>query len=828
MNTRNVMKALTVALLLSSGAHAQFQISGTVKDAKGIPIEGASVQVLQHHAASLTNGQGKYVLKDIENGKIEVVAKLLGYSPERKVIEVSGNQSVNFVLHSTVYQQEAIDILGVRATEETPTTYTNYDAKEIEKVNYGQDLPYLLRSMPSAVVSSDAGAGVGYTGYRIRGVDPTRTNVTVNGIPINDAESQGVFWVNMPDFATSISSMQVQRGVGTSSNGAGAFGASINIETNQLHRKAYAVLDNSYGSFNTIKNSVSAGTGLLGGKFTLDARLSRIVSDGYIDRASSNLKSFYLAGACHGKQSTLRLIVFSGKEKTYQAWNGVPESRLYGDKNEMVAYAARNGLDAQETKELLSSGRNYNYYTYDNQTDNYQQDHFQLHYDWRINTNWKLKAALHFTRGRGYYESYKKDEDFSTYNFTPLEVNGDTVSSMNLINQDWLDNYFGGGIFYVRYTNHKGLNVTLGGGLNQYYGKHYEYVIWAQYMENHKKNQKYYTNDATKWDGNAYLKATYKLGDFVLYGDAQYRYINYQFLGIDNNAGAIVNFPETADYSFFNPKIGLSYLINQHHSLYASYAIAHREPVRDDFRENTANHRPRPETLYDLEVGYHFDKLNKEKQTGGFLNADVYYMSYQNQLILTGEINDVGGYTRTNVDKSYRLGLELEGGYQPLKQLGFTANLSLSQNKIIDFVEYVDSYDNSWNVIPQTAIHHGTTDMAFAPSVIGGLAVNYRPFKGFLVSWMHKYVGEQFLDNTSNDTRTIPGFYISHVTVSYSFSAAFFKEITIGAKVENLFNRMYASNGYTFSYLVGNTRTQENFYFPQAGRNYSIRLLLKF
>lgn len=828
MKTRNVVKALTVALLLSQCANAQFQITGTVKNENGTPIEGVSVHVLHRNKGDLTDSSGKYVLKSVQPGEIEVVAQLIGYKPKQRTLKLTADSHLNFVMESTVYKQNAVDVLGVRATDKTPTTYRNYDAKEIEKENYGQDLPYLLRTMPSTVVTSDAGAGVGYTGFRIRGVDPTRTNVTVNGIPVNDAESQGVFWVNMPDFSSSISSMQVQRGVGTSSNGAGAFGASINIETNPLHREAYAVLDNSYGSFNTIKNTISAGTGLLGGKFTLDARLSRIVSDGYIDRASSNLKSFYVSGAYHGKKSTLRLIVFSGKEKTYQAWNGVPESRLYGNKQDMLDYAARNGLSQQETKDLLNAGRTYNSYTYKNQTDNYQQDHFQLHYNYHFNQHWRVKAALHFTRGRGYYESYYKNEDFSTYNFAPIKVNGDTVSSMNLINQDWLDNYFGGGIFYVHYTNKKGLNVTLGGGLNKYFGKHYKYVIWAQYMENHTKDQKYYANNATKWDGNTYLKATYQLGDFVLFGDAQYRYINYQFLGIDNNEGTIVNFPETVDYSFFNPKIGLSYQWNHHQSVYASYAIAHREPVRDDFRENTENHRPKPETLYDLEVGYHFKKRNKTEHKSGFLNADVYYMAYQNQLILTGAINDVGGYTRTNVDQSYRLGLELEGGYQPIKQLGFTANLSLSQNRINNFVEYVDSYNSNGDPIPQTAINHGNTAMAFSPSIIGGVGINYQPFKGFMVSWMHKYVGEQFLDNTGNNTRSIPGFYISHVAVSYTFHAWFFKEIKVGVRVENLFNKMYASNGYTFSYLTGNSRTQENFYFPQAGRNYGVRLVLKF
>ncbi|HLV40681.1 MAG TPA: TonB-dependent receptor [Brumimicrobium sp.] len=821
MKTRNVMKALTAALLLSSSAIAQNQISGKVQNDYGEALVGATVLIKGENIGAVSQSDGQYVIKNLKNGTYEVKASFFGYESISKTIELDKDQVINFSLNSTFFMQEGIDVRAVRADKKTPTTYSNISAEEIEKQNYGQDLPYLLDAMPSTVVTSDAGAGIGYTSFRIRGVDPTRTNVTVDGIPMNDGESQGVFWVNMPDFSSSIESMQVQRGVGTSSNGGGAFGASINIATNKLAQKAYAVIDNSGGSFNTIRNSVNVGTGMLNNMFTVDARLSRIKSDGYLDRGTADMKSFYLSGAYHGKKSTVRLNVFSGMEKTYQSWYGTPQSRVENDEQGMIDYAGRNGLSASELENLLTSGRTYNAYTYDNETDNYQQDHYQLHYAYQFNRKWNMKAAAHYTRGRGYYENYETNERFSKYGYTPIVVNGDSINRMDLIRQRWLDNHFGGGVFNFNYNNLKGLELTLGGGLNKYVGDHFGKVIWAEYMPNNEKGDNYYLNSSTKYDGNVYLKANYQWNKFTFFADAQYRHIDYAFLGIDEVNGSIEEVDQRVYYNFFNPKAGLSYRFNAQNTVYASYAIANREPVRKDFREKTAGNRPSHEVLYNLEAGYRFTHKK------AFLNANVYHMMYDNQLVLTGEINDVGGYTRTNVKESYRLGLELEGGYQVFKKLGVTANLGLSQNKIKNFVEYVDSYDASWNTIPQTVIDYGTTDLAFSPSVIAGLALNYAPVKGLRISLMNKYVGKQFLDNTSDDTRALDGYFVSHLDISYSFSALGFEEITVGGKVNNLFNELYENNGYTFSYLVAGDRTQENFYYPQAGRHFMVRLLLK-
>ena len=814
----NDLLALAAALMLSLGLNSQFSIQGKVKNEDGDVLSGAVVKVMTKNKGATTQRNGEYEIEGLKKGSYVIRASYFGHeSVSKEVVIDNADENLDFTLGISFFMQEGVEVYGIRADKKTPTTYTNIDREDIEAKNFGQDLPFLLQSTPSTVVTSDAGAGIGYTGVRIRGVDPTRTNVTVNGIPLNDAESQGVFWVNMPDFASSVESMQVQRGVGTSSNGAGAFGASINISTNQYQKEPYAIIDNSGGSFNTLRNSVRAGTGLLNDRFTVDARLSRIVSDGYIDRASSNLKSFYLSGAYHGDKSTLRLNVFSGKEKTYQSWYGTPESRINGDEQAMLDYAARNGLSQEATDNLLNSGRTYNFYTYENETDNYQQDHYQLHFAHQFSRQLNMKVAGHYTYGRGYYEQYRKGDDFSTYGYDPLVINSDTTSNMDLIRRRWLDNHFYGGVFSLNYNNLKGLEVNLGGAANAYDGDHFGEVIWAEFMPENEKGDRYYDNNAFKVDANSYLKATYQLKNFTFFGDAQIRYIEYSFLGVDDVNGSLENVRQTVDYNFFNPKGGLSYTLNKNQSVYASYAVANREPVRRDFRESTPENRPQPETLHNLEAGYHLEKSR------GFLKANIYYMDYENQLVLTGEINDVGGYTRTNVEDSYRAGIEVEGGYKIFDKLGITGNLTLSQNKVESFTEYVDNYD----VGGQDKIQHENTDLAFSPNVITGATINYAPVESISIRLISKYVGGQYLDNTQNDERAIDPYFISHATVDYTLKDVLFEELTIGLRVNNVFDEMYENNGYTFGYVFGGERVQENFYYPQAGRNFLVRLLIK-
>lgn len=790
---------------------AQRTITGTVTDQSGLPLPGVRISVQNTYLRTYTDKEGLFKLEEVY-GIVVLVAELSGFETTNLVVseEIS---AVSLALFEDAQSLSEVLVHHVRADDHTPTTYTNLNTKEIKEANFGQDLPYLLKLTPSTVVTSDAGAGVGYTGIRIRGVDPTRTNVTINGIPINDSESHGVWWVNMPDFASSAGNIQVQRGVGTSNNGAAAFGASINITTEALNKKAYGEIDNSYGSFNTWRNTVKAGTGLIDGKFSMEARLSRISSEGYIDRATSDLKSYYLSGAWYGKKSNLKAFVFGGKEVTYQAWWGTPESVIKGDKAEIEAYADRNWIFGDDRENLLNSGRTYNYYTYENEVDNYAQDHYQLHFSHDFNRRTHLNIAGHYTRGRGYYEQFRKDDDFATYGFDPLIIGSDTITSTDLIRRRWLDNHFYGGIFAFKHTRDH-LDVIFGGGANQYLGDHFGEVIWTEFASNSQIRDRYYENSSEKTEVNSYLKLNYRKGKTSIYLDLQFRNINYSFLGVDEVSGVLTDAYQTVNYSFLNPKAGVLYELNSRNSLYLSAAVANREPVRDDFRENTPANRPQREQLLDVESGF------KHKGRKWFANANIYAMLYKNQLILTGQINDVGGYTRTNADESYRLGFELEGAAQVLDSLSLFGNLNLSSNKIVRFVEYIDNYDT----YIQDTIVHSNTDLAFSPSSILTLGMRYAPVRGLSLILTGKYVGQQFLDNTSSPDRVLDAYFVSDLKINYTIPQKFMRDLTIGLAVNNLFNELYENNGYTWGYIYGGERTVENFYYPQAGRNFLVRV----
>lgn len=687
-------------------------------------------------------------------------------------------------------QLDPVEVRAIRANEKAPFTKSNLTKEEIGKLNQGQDLPFLLNQTPSVVVNSDAGTGVGYTGLRIRGTDGTRINVTLNGIPYNDAESQGSYFVDLPDFASSVNSIQVQRGVGTSSNGTGAFGATISLSTNELNKQAYGEINNSYGSFNTWKNTVKAGTGLINDHFTIDARLSRITSDGYIDRANSNLQSFYISGAYINGASTLRLNVFSGKEKTYQAWNGVPEDSL-------ATHRTYNSSGTEKPGE-----------PYKNETDNYQQTHYQLFFDHVINNNWTFNTALFLTRGLGYYENYKGSEAFADYGLPNLVINGNTVEKTDLVLQRWLDNHFYGQVFSGQYK--KGRHeLTIGGGWNVYEGNHHGNVIWAKY--GFDNDFQYYNNDAVKSDVNAYAKWQYQLvTHWSLFTDLQYRYVQHKMKGFDNNPSLFIN----RKFDFLNPKAGVAYSAGDWKA-YFSYAMANKEPNRDDFEASLVN-QPKKETLHDFEAGV-------EKKTLKYhAAATFYYMRYKDQLVLTGMINDVGAYTRVNVPDSYRAGIELQGGYIFTNWLNATANLTLSRNKVKAFTEYLDEYDINFDWIGQQAVAHTKTDIAFAPSVIGGATIAILPVHGLELNLVSKYVGKQYLDNTQNSHRQLKDFYTQDVRAIVSFKNKLFHQWNITAQANNIFNRKYEPNGYTYSYLLAGTVTAGNYYFPMAGTNFMV------
>ena len=817
MKTRIFSKICGLILFMPLLAFSQNTITGIVKGNDGTLLPDVKVEIQETFFKTYTNTQGAFVFSKLKTGEYQLNFSSAGFTSSTKTVNLAGtDQEFTIVLTKHAQLISEVTVSAIRANEKTPTTYSEVNLEEIEENNFGQDLPYILNTLPSTVVTSDAGAGVGYTGIRIRGIDPTRTNVTINGIPVNDSESHGVYWVNMPDFASSVNNIQVQRGVGTSSNGASAFGASINMETNTLNTEAYGIIDNSIGSFNTSRNTVKAGTGLINDKFTIDTRLSTIKSDGYINRSSSNLQSYYMSGAWLGENSILRATLFSGKEKTAQAWYGTPESVINGDQAEITAYADRNWIFGSDRDNLLNSGRKYNYYTYDNEVDNYKQDHYQLHFNHTFNSNLKLSSAAHYTRGKGYYEQYKAGEDFSDYGFTPIVLTNDTITTTDLIRRRWLDNHFYGGIFSLSYDK-EALNLTFGGGANQYIGGHFGEVIWAEYASDSNIRDRYYDNDAEKFEAHSYLKGTYKLGGFTAYGDLQYRHINYSFLGIGEVNGSIEAIDQTKTFNFVNPKIGLMYDYNERNNTYISLAVANREPVRKDFIESPAGNHPKTENLINLEAGYRYKGHNL------MVNANAYYMHYTDQLVLTGQINDVGGYTRTNVDISHRAGLELEAGYRLTNKLSLTGNATFSNNKIKEFNEFVDNYD----IGGQDTIAHSNSDLAFSPNIIASAGLQYEPLDGLSINLLGKHVGDQFLDNTSTETRKLNAYTTCNLQVNYTLKDVLFKEMTFGLLVNNMFNEVYENNGYTWGYIAGGERTVENFYYPQAGRNFMLRALFK-
>lgn len=680
---------------------------------------------------------------------------------------------------------EPVEVTAVRAGEKAPFTKTNLSKKEIEKINIGQDMPFMLNQTPSVIINSDAGNGVGYTGIRIRGTDGTRINVTLNGIPYNDAESQGTFFVDLPDFTSSVNTIQVQRGVGTSSNGAGAFGATINVSTNEVNRDQYAEFNNSYGSFNTWKNTIKAGTGLIDDHFTADVRLSNITSDGYIDRASSNLKSFYFSTAYVNKKTSLRLNVFSGKEKTYQAWNGVPESKLKTDRtyNEL-------GTDKPGSP-------------YDNQTDNYIQSHYQLFFNQQLGKDLTFNTAVFLTRGKGYYEEYKGAQNYADYNL-PYPVHGtDTTFTTDLVRDLWLDNYYYGDVFSLHYKTNTS-QFILGGGWTRYDGAHYGNIIWAQNGGTPEPNFKWYDLDAKKSDANIYFKQQTQIANYwSLFYDVQFRHVKYNLDGFQNNPSLIIH----TDYNFFNPKLGVSYNRDGWNA-YLSYSRAAKEPNRDDFEASLAQ-QPRAEKLNDIELG-----AGKKAKNYSW-NAVFYYMHYKDQLVLTGKINDVGAYTRTNIPKSYRTGIELDGSVSITKWLKAAGNLAFSRNKVIDFVEYVDDYDAG----NQKSYDHRSADIALSPGIIGGATVSFVPVKNVEIGLLSKYVSKQYLDNTKNENRKLNPYYTQDARFVYSLQKGLLKEVNFILQINNIFNKKYEPSGYTYSYIYGGSLTTENYYYPMAGTN---------
>ncbi|WP_341867695.1 TonB-dependent receptor [Pedobacter jejuensis] len=797
-------------------ALAQISITGKVTDNNQKPLPGATIKVRNQKTAVVSTADGSFTLSNLSAGNYVLNVSYLGYKSTERAITLSQNETLNFTLVPQAFLADEVIVRATRANEKSATAYKNIGKAEIQENNFGQDLPFILQNTPGVVVTSDAGAGVGYTGIRIRGSDNSRINVTVNGIPINDSESQGTFYVNIPDFASSVDNIQIQRGVGTSTNGAGAFGASLNIQTTASEMEPYAEVNSTYGSFDTWKNTVKVGTGLINNRFSFDGRLSRISSDGYVDRGASLLKSYFMSGAYHGNKDLLRINVFAGSEKTYQSWNGIPESRLNNDVAGMQAYIDRNGLSQADADNLLNSGRTYNSFLYNNQTDNYWQNHYQLLYARQLSDKLSFNGALHYTQGEGYYEEYRVQNNLADYGLQPVIIGGTTIDKTDLIRRRWLDNDFYGVTYAFNYVPEKNLNFTLGGAYNEYKGAHFGQIIWAQYASNGSIDRHYYDNDGFKTDFNIYGKVNYSpIENLSLFMDLQYRRVYYDIAGTENKLNTLA-INETLN--FFNPKFGATYFINPESNLYASFSVANKEPNRDDYTDAAVGVFPKPENLNDVELGYRF----KNKQFN--LGANAYGMFYKNQLVVTGKINDVGGNYRQNVDKSYRLGIEIDGSYIINKSFALNANAALSRNKIKNFTEYYDDYDNGGQVVN----NYSLTDISYSPAAVLFGELVYKPIAGFAVALQSKYVSKQYLDNTQNNDRTINGYWVSNARLGYDFKFAGVKNVNLGLLVNNLFDKKYESNGYTYGYLSGGSRVTENFYYPQAGTNFLLSLNVKF
>jgi iron complex outermembrane recepter protein len=682
---------------------------------------------------------------------------------------------------------QAIEVLAIRAAAKDPFAKTNISKKEIEQQNLGQDIPFLLNQTPSVVVNSDAGNGVGYTGIRIRGTDATRINFTLNGIPYNDAESQGTFFVNLPDFASSLSSLQIQRGVGTSTNGTGAFGATVNMATNEVNEKFYAEINNSAGSFNTWKNTFKVGSGLIGKHFTIDARLSNITSNGYVERASSNLKAYYLSTAWMDAKNSFRLNIFSGKEKTYQAWNGVSEAMLTTNRRFNVSGTEQPGKP------------------YENETDNYQQTHYQFFFNRSWNTHWKSNITLFYTRGAGYYENYKANQRLANYGLPEVPDGSNSISNTDLVRQLWLDNDFYGNIVSVQHEK-GGTRFTTGFNWTNYDGTHFGKVIWTKIVNAAPPGYKWYNLTANKTDVAAFAKWSQQIGThWQTYADVQLRQVNYTTDGFRDNPTLAIDYSKL----FFNPKIGLTYNRGSWQA-HGSYAVANKEPNRNDFEAGAAQ-QPVAETLHNWEMG-----IEKKHRNYGW-SANVYYMLYRNQLVLTGQINDVGAYTRTNIPNSYRLGLEIAATYRPTKWLHIAGNATISENKIKNFTEFIDDFDNGG----QLQKFYRSTTIGFSPALIAGGTITLKPSTHAEISLLSKYVSRQYLDNTAQRSRSLNAYFVQDARMSYVLPKKLFKQTTFILQLNNIFNKEYEANGYTFSYIAGGLVT-ENFYFPMATFNWML------
>ena len=783
-------------LFITFTSIAQNNFVGRVTDSSGEPIVGANILIEESNLITYTDEKGKFYLNS-NSTNIDIQVSHVGYLT--KEIEFSNpNQEINIVLDDGIILKDEIKVISTRAKYNSPFAFTNISKSFIEKNNSGKDIPFLINSTPSTYSTSDAGNGIGYTGVRIRGSDATRINVTINGIPYNDSESHGVFWVNVSDLASSANSIQVQRGVGSSTNGGGAFGGTVSIKTGKASEDFKLKYSSSAGSYKSFKNTLELNSGLIKNKINMNLRLSKINSDGYVDRATSDLKSYYASASYYSDKTSIDLINFSGKERTYQSWWGTPEGRINNDIEEMNNVIANNGYSDEQADNLLNSGRTFNYYTYDNQTDNYQQDHYQMHFNHDISNTANLHLALHYTYGRGYYEEFREDDNLSNY-YDFLEN-----KSLDLVRRRWLSNHFYG-LTYSFSKKFDKSEINIGGALNEYDADHFGEIIQPQLMV----SEPYYFSKSFKKDGNIFIKYNLNITKSAeLFTDIQLRGYSHKMKGNDNDKSII---DVDKNNIFFNPKVGLTKSLNDKVILYGSVAVANREPIRSDYIDSKIE--PKHESLVNIELGKGFN------YNIGSFNTNLYLMEYNNQLITTGEVNDVGAYIRENVKKSRRFGVELTNVLNT-KDFYVNSSLSLSRNLVYNFNETLYDYGadfSQYNIIENK---YGVTDLAFSPGVLLNNHFEWKANKFLSFILNSKYVGKQYLDNTSNEKRVLKDFLINDFKIQTNLTNNVLNNLFFKIEINNIFNVKYSSNGYTFGYYGGmDYEVRENYFYPQATRN---------
>jgi iron complex outermembrane recepter protein len=782
-------------------------IKGKVTDQSGNALSGAAITIENTYLGVHSSEDGTYVITNLKDGKYVLKCSFIGYESQVKEVDLKNEAIINISLKSTSFITDEITVSAIRAGEHTPLAYSVVSDDQLRKQNYGVDLPFLLSLTPSLVETSEAGNGVGYTSQRIRGTDGNRINITIDGIPLNEPESQQVFWVDLPDLASSVDNIQVQRGVGTSSNGSGAFGGTVSIQTDSPDKEPFAEVQTSYGSFNTRRNMVAAGTGMISDRFALQMRYSELKSDGYIDRTSSNLHSTYISGIYQTGRSKLKANIIIGEEHTGISWWGVPKDSLETNRryNPAGEYTDANGILQH----------------YDNESDNYNQNHYQLFYSLKLSDYLSFNSALHYTRGKGYYEEYRENQPLSDYGLSPFNMGGDLITETDLIRRKWLSTHFYGLIYSLKYKNNK-IEAVIGGGINMYNGNHSGNIIWMRNAGNTEKDFQWFLNESEKDEINIYGKMNYNLTDKIsVYGDLQYRHIYYSLMGPDDDFKDIT---QDHRYDFINPKTGIFYSITPNQDAYLSFSVANREPTRTDFTEASgdASATPKAETLFDYELGY---KFRTGKSSFG---VNLYLMDYKDQLVPTGELSNVGYSIMTNVSRSYRAGVEFMFAVKPVSIFEWNMNLTLSRNKISDFTEYYTDYNTTdWSEAYRNK-DLGNVDIAYSPSVTGSSDISFKVLKNTDIHFISKYVGKQYFDNTINDDRMINPYFVNNIRFDFQPAVKNIKGLNLQLLVNNIFNNVYESNAYGGNWYEDGAEKTWSYFFPQAGINYLVKLGLKF